>query len=67
MSDGLGGEAPHPVTTLYVGNLPSAVDEYTLMTSFQFFGQITNIQVRHCFLFQFSCLLGMSCFLGRGA
>ncbi|EIE21218.1 hypothetical protein COCSUDRAFT_57128 [Coccomyxa subellipsoidea C-169] len=44
MSDGLGGEAPHPVTTLYVGNLPSAVDEYTLMTSFQFFGQITNIQ-----------------------
>ncbi|CAL8466148.1 g5684 [Coccomyxa elongata] len=45
MSEAVSGEAPHPITTLYVGNLAPTVDEYVLMTTFQFFGQITNIQV----------------------
>jgi RNA recognition motif-containing protein len=45
MSDGCNGEPPHPVTTLYVGNLPPAVDEYVLLNTFHFFGQIINIQV----------------------
>ena len=47
MAEGTGeGDPPHAVTTLYVGNLAPLVDEYVLMTTFQFFGQITNIQVR---------------------
>ena len=47
VAEGTGeGDPPHAVTTLYVGNLAPLVDEYVLMATFQFFGQITNIQAR---------------------
>ena len=34
-----------PVVTIYVGNLPPTVDEYSLMVPFSYFGPITSIQV----------------------
>ena len=42
---GVGGAAdPGAVSTVYVGNLPATVDEYTLMCAFAPFGPITHVQ-----------------------
>ena len=34
------------VVTVYVGNLPAAVDEYTLACTFMHFGPVVHVQVR---------------------
>ena len=39
-----------PVTTVYVGNLPPAVDEHILQTAFQHIGSITACEVRSSWL-----------------
>lgn len=38
-------EVAVPVTTIYIGNLPPAVDEHMLYTAFSGFGSITACEV----------------------
>jgi len=44
-TEGTADAPPQPVTTLYVGNLPPAVDENVLFQTFRPFGYIPDIQV----------------------
>lgn len=37
-----------PVTTIYVGNLPAAVDEDILQLAFSVYGSITACEVHPC-------------------